>query len=446
MQNNTDIYGGVTTQKVSFAYGTIAQAAADTMPGSINFGYDAVTKTGAIFMEKHLMTSRVLSMALGAAAIDGMHTVTVKFLNDANEVSEMTFKTVDESLIQMLIDGSGSEGGEVYMAGEYIDIDASTHAISVDYDPLYNKIKADLIAGGIGDQTEINIHQSEEILGIQKSYVKDVKKVETETDEKYVFTKSTKESETTDAVESEVVLDVVGTEKFDETVSSVNAAVSAVDEKITDASNRIAEEIEGLAGDINAVESLVADTSALLGEKITELGNDVDKKVVDLSTALDDSVSELQDSIDSVSERVVDLSTNVDGAVSDLKDNIDAVNANVLDVSTAVAEVADGVVDLSTNVDRLTEKVLDVSAAVDDLAEKENAFEESVDVVKSRVDAVEEAVLDLSTNKADNTDVDEIKEEISVIDSSINALESDVAQLKAEVSEAWIDIHTLMSD
>jgi len=392
MQNNTDIYGGVTTQKVSFAYGTIAQAAADTMPGSINFGYDAATKTGAIFMEKHLMTSRVLSMALGDAAIEGMHTVTVKFLNDANEVSEMTFKTVDESLIQMLIDGSGSEGGPVYMAGEYIDIDASTHAISVDYDPLYNKIKADLIAGGIGDQTEINIHQSEEILGIQKSYVKDVKKVETETGEKYVFTKSMKESETTDAVESEVVLDVVGTEKFDETVSSVNAAVSAVDEKITDASNRIAEEIEGLAGDINAVESLVADTSALLGDKI------------------------------------------------------DAVNANVLDVSTAVAEVSDSVVDLSTNVDTLTEKVLDVSAAVDELAEKENALEESVAVVKGRVDAVEEAVLDLSTNKADNTDVDEIKAEIAVIDGSVNTLESDVAQLKAEVSEAWIDIHTLMGD
>jgi len=321
-----------------------------------------------------------------------MHTVTVKFLNDANEVSEMTFKTVDESLIQMLIDGSGSEGGPVYMAGEYIDIDASTHAISVDYDPLYNKIKADLIAGGIGDQTEINIHQSEEILGIQKSYVKDVKKVETETGEKYVFTKSMKESETTDAVESEVVLDVVGTEKFDETVSSVNAAVSAVDEKITDASNRIAEEIEGLAGDINAVESLVADTSALLGDKI------------------------------------------------------DAVNANVLDVSTAVAEVSDSVVDLSTNVDTLTEKVLDVSAAVDELAEKENALEESVAVVKGRVDAVEEAVLDLSTNKADNTDVDEIKAEIAVIDGSVNTLESDVAQLKAEVSEAWIDIHTLMGD
>ena len=319
---NIDIYGGVTTQKVSFAYGTIAQAAADTMPGSINFGYDADTKTGAIFMEQHLMTSKVLSMTLGDATIEGMHTVVVKFLNDANEVSEMTFKTVDESLIQTLIDGE-SGGGAVYMAGEYIDINASMNVISVDYEPLYNKIKTDLVAGGIGDQTEINIHQSEEILGIQNSYLKDVEKIEGEYSDKFVFTKSTKENETTDAVDTSVVVEIVNPSKFNEEIETVKDSVSAIDGKIVDVSNAIGD----VATDVDTIGTKVLDVSVAVDE------------LYEKENAIEDAVAGLSGKLDSLEAEVFDLSTNraTKEEVGEIREEIAVINSSVNALESDVA-------------------------------------------------------------------------------------------------------------
>ena len=88
---------------VSFAYGSIIAAASDTTPGSINFGYDEEHKAGAIFRMGKLVTSRVIDIILSDKETEGVHKVTVKFIDTDGVVRTKEFDTVDESLLNTLV-------------------------------------------------------------------------------------------------------------------------------------------------------------------------------------------------------------------------------------------------------------------------------------------------------------------------------------------------------
>ena len=151
---------------VSFAYGSIIAAASDTTPGSINFGYDEEHKAGAIFRMGKLVTSRVIDIILSDKETEGVHKVTVKFIDTDGVVREKEFDTVDESLINTLL----SNKGNIYVAGNYIEIDESTNEISVSYDSLYEKVKGDLVNDGIGDNTLVDEAQSARLKEIEMGY------------------------------------------------------------------------------------------------------------------------------------------------------------------------------------------------------------------------------------------------------------------------------------
>ena len=91
---------------VSFAYGSIIEAASNTTPGSINFGYDEEHKAGAIFRMGKLVTSRVIDIILSDKETDGVHKVTVKFIDADGVVRTKEFDTVDKSLINTLINNT----------------------------------------------------------------------------------------------------------------------------------------------------------------------------------------------------------------------------------------------------------------------------------------------------------------------------------------------------
>ena len=151
---------------VSFAYGSIIAAASDTTPGSINFGYDEEHKAGAIFRMGKLVTSRIIDIILSDKETEGVHKVTVKFVDTDGIVREKEFDTVDESLINTLVSNKGS----IYVAGNYIEIDESTNEISVSYDSLYEKVKGDLVNDGIGDNTLVDEAQSARLKEIEMGY------------------------------------------------------------------------------------------------------------------------------------------------------------------------------------------------------------------------------------------------------------------------------------
>ena len=151
---------------VSFAYGSIIAAASDTTPGSINVGYDEEHKAGAIFRMGKLVTSRVIDIILSDKETEGVHKVTVKFVDTDGVVRTKEFDTVDESLINTLLSNKGS----IYVAGNYIEIDESTNEISVSYDSLYEKVKGDLVNDGIGDNTLVDESQSARLKEIEMGY------------------------------------------------------------------------------------------------------------------------------------------------------------------------------------------------------------------------------------------------------------------------------------
>ena len=91
---------------VSFAYGSIIAAASDTTPGSINFGYDEEHNAGAIFRMGKLVTSRVIDIILSDKETEGVHKVTVKFVDTDGVVRTKEFDTVDESLINTLLNNT----------------------------------------------------------------------------------------------------------------------------------------------------------------------------------------------------------------------------------------------------------------------------------------------------------------------------------------------------
>ena len=151
---------------VSFAYGSIIAAASDTTPGSINFGYDEEHKAGAIFRMGKLVTSRVIDIILSDKETEGVHKVTVKFVDTDGTVRTKEFDTVDESLINTLVSNKGS----IYVAGNYIEIDETTNEISVSYDSLYEKVKGDLVNDGIGDNAAVDESQFARLKAIEMGY------------------------------------------------------------------------------------------------------------------------------------------------------------------------------------------------------------------------------------------------------------------------------------
>lgn len=156
MTDKNLVYGSDAPVKVSFAFGSIEQAAADTYPGGLAFGFDSETNAGAIFRMGKLVSSRVLDIALSPVEdSEGNTTVTVKFVDTDGIVREKTFNAVDSTLIESLkariatLEENASnpdtpvEPAHDYKAGDYVDI-AEDFTISVKYADVLAQIKTDL--------------------------------------------------------------------------------------------------------------------------------------------------------------------------------------------------------------------------------------------------------------------------------------------------------------
>ena len=148
MEEN-NIYGADGQVKISFGRGTIHQAYEDRTIGGVNFGYDAENDFGVTFIEGKLYSSKVLNLTISG---DTEKTVLVKYVNDEGYVAEKSFKTVDASLVEQMIQASQPEPEEpiTYSEGDYIGIVAEpgnekNFIVSVKYDELLGKIREDLI-------------------------------------------------------------------------------------------------------------------------------------------------------------------------------------------------------------------------------------------------------------------------------------------------------------
>ena len=148
MEEN-NIYGADGQVKISFGRGTIHQAYEDRTIGGVNFGYDAENDFGVTYIEGKLYSSKVLNLTISG---DTEKTVLVKYVNDEGYVAEKSFKTVDASLVEQMIQAAQPEPQEptTYSEGDYIGIVADPEneknfIVSVKYDELLGKIREDLI-------------------------------------------------------------------------------------------------------------------------------------------------------------------------------------------------------------------------------------------------------------------------------------------------------------
>ena len=108
MEEN-NIYGTDGQVKISFGRGTIHQAYEDRTIGGVNFGYDAENDFGVTYIEGKLYSSKVLNLTISG---DTEKTVLVKYVNDEGYVAEKSFKTVDASLVEQMIQAAQPEPEE----------------------------------------------------------------------------------------------------------------------------------------------------------------------------------------------------------------------------------------------------------------------------------------------------------------------------------------------
>ena len=101
--------GDAIEQYVTFGIGTIDKivSGSNTSVGLIAFGYDSELKSGAIAIGGELVSSKILDISIEDSSNDAVSTITVKYL-DSSTVQELTFNTIDPSIIEML-DSSLSE-------------------------------------------------------------------------------------------------------------------------------------------------------------------------------------------------------------------------------------------------------------------------------------------------------------------------------------------------
>lgn len=172
-------YGADGGIKISFGRGTIHQAFEDRTVGGVNFGYDEDNDFGVTYIEGKLYSPKVLDIAISGQ--DGEEkTVLVKYVNDDGYVAEKTYKTLDASLVDAMIQAAlpAPEQQDTYSAGDYIGIeddpeDEKNHIVSVRYDDIYARIRENITddldvsairdaVGEIGENYVIGIEQSEE--------------------------------------------------------------------------------------------------------------------------------------------------------------------------------------------------------------------------------------------------------------------------------------------
>jgi hypothetical protein len=224
--------------KINFAYGTIAEAKSDLTPGEIAFGYDESLNVGAIYREGKISTGRCLDILIGEVnAGSGLQDITIKYLDDEGNVNDKVFSAASADLIKLL----SNQKGTIYSGSEYIQIDIDDtdpadelkKKISIKYDELYAKIKDSLSADGIIDEQELNRNQSSRIFDIENSYVKDMSKTATESENFESVNVSTSKRDS--SLDSESIISTfsfnVATEKY---YKQIDSSLNAIDSSIAD--------------------------------------------------------------------------------------------------------------------------------------------------------------------------------------------------------------------
>lgn len=140
-----------------------------------------------------------------------------------------------------------------FTGDEYIDV-SDENVISLKYSDLYESVKEDLAAEGIGDHEEINQQQSEHIFAIESSYVKSV--TIDENDDEYVVATivvTSKESEDAEPVIEEKVITVPKENYIQGIIDSISALsnrIDVIDSSIIDINEAIDEAVSKAESDL----------------------------------------------------------------------------------------------------------------------------------------------------------------------------------------------------
>ena len=251
MDNVEMIYGEAPLVKVSFSYGTIAEASNDLTPGALSFGYDEDTKAGAIFRIGKLVSSRVLDVVISNTETDGVGLVSVKYVDLDGTVKTHTFNSVSESKISELsrqVDAAEN----AYAPGRFIVI-SDEKEIGINYEELYQKVKEDLASEGIGSADAIIESFSNRLAAIEASYLSNIEEEVVEgCDYTTVkFTRKTKDGAAAEQETSTVTLHSPNVDFYDK----VNEAISDL-ESLDSSVNARLDSIESEIGsiDVNKLE------------------------------------------------------------------------------------------------------------------------------------------------------------------------------------------------
>lgn len=150
---------------VSFAYGSIAQAAANKTPGEISFGYDSGANAGAVYKGGDLVSSRVLDVEISDVKdengeIKGKRAV-VKYITTGGQIAEHDFQIADPAFAERLKD-EAIKAQKTYGGSEYVDV-SDDGTISLKVEDLGNaiaeKIKSD----------QSLVQQNETVKSLEKS-------------------------------------------------------------------------------------------------------------------------------------------------------------------------------------------------------------------------------------------------------------------------------------
>jgi len=419
--------------RVSFGYGTPVQAA-NAPAGTIGFGRDAETGYAGIWTNGHLFTGSVVDIVISDSDANGVQTVTITYLDNDGLTRTDNVKVFDDDLIQRIISGrTPTPGGKIYTGDNlYIEVDNENNVISLKYSDLYDKIKADLAFEGIGDSSTINKEQSEHILAIEKSYVKDASLIAGEDKNTLNLTVTKKDTSVSDPVVTNISVDVPNNAYIENTV---NAAKAEVNENIQALDSSVADAIGTVNGRIDGVVADTEDGINSVKETVDELALDVSSNKIDADEKfglVNGRVEAAEGNIETLEGKVETLEGQAENFVdsTEYETKISEIEGNISDIETSVQTL-----DTSVN-EKINEVAVTASGQVDNLRGELSAVD---DEIKGRVDTLEET-------SAQQSDVDDINNKIGEIDSSVNMIESDVINIKKSLGEGWINVADLLDE
>ncbi len=229
-----------------------------------------------------------------------------------------------------------------------------------------------------------------------------------------------------------------------------NGLSSALDEKLASLSSSFEEkrkidadnQTRLLRQSVNRMDNQIKAISAASGEAGAAL---------ELSSALDDRINEVENSlasidqnpsllrmersisarIDSVDSSIKDLSSSVDNTIEEMGSSLGSLEASYDEVSQSVAEVKQTIASVENSVASMEQSVTSVE---DNLLTK---VSEDTSILKEQLDVARKKVAVLEAEMKSPADTDEINTRLATLDQRLGSLESDqsLAQISAETAK-----------